>query len=367
MSYKKILLTIIVAFLALLVSAESVELDNAIAAKNYDGITAILTSAPQDKVAEYEETILTAARKAVKENRFDDASKLSEIVLVYDFENTEAQNMYTAIQDMKNQEKVVEERKQQEAEAKAKKEEEERIAAEKAAAEEAERQRIADEAKKKEEYLKSVQDVSSNNFSFTFAISPLAMDFARSSMAESVYSKDAGLNTRYGFGAQGGITFAHPFVKMSLLVDWVFAPVVITGCNSENIVEGRICLGSPALIKYFSLTGGYRHVYISGTKSAFYDRVGAPIIGIGLLDICLPKDIHLSILADWNTISVTESLITFAFDAKLAISWYPGVKLGAADLYIKSKTCFDAIYFQSGKEWDVYTVLAVGVAYNEKH
>lgn len=235
--YKKFLvftLLLAIAFTAIaqtsnLDQSSSANLETALKNNDFDAVSTILNEADADIAPQFEATILQAAKNAVIKNKLDDAFKLAEIVLYYNFDNTEAQDLYTSIQQQKNK----------------------AVAA-------AEAKKKVEEQKKEEKFINDVKFIGIDDFSFGIAVTPAAMDFLTSDPVKKVYKTD-GFSCRYGFGVDGFVAFNHPFIKVQLGVIWNLLPVNIAGESSHNLIDARFTLESPAFVKYLTITAGYRN------------------------------------------------------------------------------------------------------------
>lgn len=81
----------LIFFTSVAIFAEGIaDLKSALNSKDTSKIQLLLESADKDEVKNFEAAILDKAKKAVSEDDLDYASKLSEMVLLFDFDNSEA-------------------------------------------------------------------------------------------------------------------------------------------------------------------------------------------------------------------------------------------------------------------------------------
>lgn len=266
-------------------------------------------------------------------------------------DNLEAQNLYTSIEEDKRVQKQLAQEKA----------EKERIAQK----EQAEIQKAEKEKADREAYDKSIKVITKNNFSGYIGLNLVGFEFSQSALANTVYN--SGLNVRYELGASGGVRFSHPYVNVGLDAFWNIAPFALTGSIIDNIVNARLTFALPKLTKKFALTGGYTYWVLSSTGTAFFTKLGSPFIGVGVADVTFGKNFSADLFADWNMISIYESMIDFSFSVNMSLTYYLPFKLGPCSFCIKNNTGFSTLFVKSTLEWNLDTSFSIGVLFNDTH
>lgn len=328
--------------------------------KDVSGVNELLASSESEEKGFLEEKVLSEVQKAVKTEDLDYASSLTEAVLMNNFDNTEAQRMYNAIEKAK---KLKAERLAKEEEARAAREAEEerkreieQFYADKAEAEE-----------KKQNYIKSVMSLNRYNFPVYAGVTPLALDFAKSPFADE-YNNNDRLNVRYGAGVKVDATFDHPYVIANIRgnYDYFFAP--LSGDGTKSDLRLRLSVATPFISKYFFLSFGYVNFTTpESAECALFKEVSAPVIGLGVSQLKIGQSLQLGLFADLNFLTFSSSDIDLAFDADFYIRYFLPVKIAdVMKLYVENDTSFTCLRSANDNEWYCDTSFSVGAAFNVK-
>lgn len=347
---------------------ETDELNNALNEKDTEKVQTLLESSSKDNAPILEQMILDSAKTAIMNNDLDFATELSEIVLLFNFDNEQAQALYTSIEEQNRIKKAAEEAKQKEAE---------KLALEKAKEEEekarlAEEQRLAQERIQKEQeqkakeeaFIKSVNEISAKNFPIGISLIGADFDFSKSPLADEYNNTDI-TNTRYGFGGTINASFVHPYIKLHAIGSYSYYPIILNGQGKKQSIEARIILGSPSILGPVGLSFGYKNLSNDTELAAFYNKIAGPIIGLTIDQIQVLPSLKMSLFFDWNiTNLISETYIDFAFDTEL-ITQYTFLKKGNFNFFVENITGFDALIISDKLEWALKTSLSIGVSIND--
>lgn len=334
-------------------------LQTALKNKKITEVKSLLENSGEKETKECEALILDTAKKAVEKDDLDFAYSLSEIVLMYNFDNLEAQQLYTSIDKAR---KSKAELLAKEAEkAKQKKEDEER----KRQLEEYNAMK-KQEAEKKEAYQKSISSIDFNNFPIYASISPVALDFTSSEIADEYNSKN-GINTKYGAGAFIDLGFKHPYILADLHLNYEFLFADFGDKGAKSSLMTRLTLGSPIISNYVRLSLGYNLFnYINDKNSVLLRNVSAPTLGFGIEKVKIGKNFSFDLFSDINTLTfIKESKIDFGFDIDLSMRYVLPVQLFKKNIYIQNNTYFNGYAVSQKWEQSINTSFSVGVAINE--
>jgi hypothetical protein len=256
-----------------------------------------------------ENFIIEQAKQSVLEGNLDLALALTEAVLLFNLDNTAAQNLYASIEQAKREKEELEEQERQ-AELERQQQEEElaRIEEEKAA----EEQKAAEE----KEYEDAVSNVTLDNFSLAVNLSPVSFLLYGSGFAD-LLSGQTTLNSNYGLGVNGRITFTHPYVAFNLnfFCSVFFVPFV----SEDLLTEGDFVLSvsSPLIGFPVYLRAGYYGYEFGGPEgqavsSVLFQGISSPVLGAGIENLKLTGSLGFSFYADILTLFFTHDSVDFA-------------------------------------------------------
>jgi hypothetical protein len=283
------------------------------------------------EMAEAEAAVLKAARAATLDGKFDLALGLAEAVLLADLDNAEAQDLYTSIEEAKQNQLALEAKQraaaeeahqQQEAEAKAKAEAE----AKRQEAQKAEKERQAKEA-----FIQSVRVIGLKNFSGTAELSPALFSLYSSPFADA-YSGNESPRSLCGFSAGAGARFTHPYVTAAIRAHYEYSPLAFGEADQRQAFWARVSVGTPILGIPLCISGGYQSFSFFGSDGSeadtvMFTSVRGPTIGLGIEEWRVTPAIDLSLDAEWLGAALADSIIDFAFQAELAARYkFPIVK-----------------------------------------
>lgn len=342
-----------------LFAAGTDELQKALSKKDVPVIQAILDNAAEEEKADFEALILQKAKEAVARDNLDFASSLAEMVLISDFDNTEAQKLYTSIEKAKKAKAETEARKKAEEQKKAQEEEQKRLLQEFQ-----EQQKKAEE--QKNEYIDSVSKITFENFPMSYAVT-LPLDFSYSSFANQY--NGTGLCTRFGTGADISLGFNHPYVEMDLDINYNFFFVGSNNSGMKSDLKTRFSFGLPSFSKWFRLSLGFNTYTLLNNNNnvALYTSLTAPTLGIGVDNIKFSDNLSFAFFTDINLITLDPSSeIDFAFDAEYRLRYtLPVEMMKKGKLYIENKSFVNTLFISNKKELALDTMISVGVSFNE--
>lgn len=347
-------------------SAGISDLQTALDNKDLTQIQNSLDTAAADEVADFEKLILNQAKSSVSEDDLDFASSLAEMVLMFDFDNSEAQKLYTSIEKAKKTKAETlarqeeEERKRQEAEAKRLEEEEQKRQLEEYKAQKAK------EAKDKDDYIESVSSISFANFPISGGLH-LPLEFSRSSFANE-YNNSNTLYTRLGIGGTFDFGFRHPYFEAKLNATYTFYPIDFKDAGHKSDLRTRFTIGVPAFSPWFRLCAGFNSFKILGdVNSAIYKSITAPTLGVGFDNLTFGNLFKLAWYLDINLITFDNySHIDFAYDTELSLKYFvPYEIFPNGKIFIEGNAVFNELIISKQNEWNLATSVNVGVSINE--
>lgn len=342
------------------------ELKKALDNKEIHVVQALLENAAPEEQSDLEKLVLTKSKEAVSKDDLDYASSLAEIVLMVNFDNTEAQKLYTSIDKAKKTKaetearKKAEEEKRQEEERKRKEAEEEKRQLEEY------KQQKQEEEQKKNEYIESVSKISFANFPMLYAVN-LPIEISHSSFADQ-YNGTSNVYSRLGFGLEAKVGFNHPYVRLDLDLSYNFLPLQFKNAGMKSDFKSRFTVGLPSFSDLFRLSLGLNSYSIINDKNAaLYSSLTAPTIGIGLNDIKILPELSLSFFTDLSFITFdTHSEIGFAWDAEIVTRYILPVQLfKGGKLFVQNTTSYNNIIVSKQNEWYLDTQFSIGVSINE--
>lgn len=342
------------------------DLKTAIASKDVTKVQVLLESASSDQITEYEKEILSQAKAYVSKDELDYASSLAETVLMFDFDCTEAQKLYTSIEKAKKAKadtlarKEAEEQKKKEAERKKAEEEEQ-----KRQLEEYKKQK-AEEEKQQKEYIESVSSVSFANFPMSYGFA-LPIDLTKSAFADE-YNGNNRLYTRLGVGIVANVAFKHPYVDIGFHGTYNFLPLSFMQGGMKSDFRSRLTFGLPMFSEWFRLSLGFNsYSLINNGDVILYESVTAPTVGIGVEKLKIRDFLEFSAFTDLNLITFdSQSEINYAFDAEFICRYYlPVDAFGMGRLYVENKEVLNTLILSKQAEWSLNVSFSVGVSINE--
>jgi len=319
----------------------------------------VLSSADDVNREEMEKQILEVARAKVLAGDLDTASSLTESVLLTNFLNQDAQDLFVSIDREKESIKNLEERRKiEEAEKERQRiliETEQRVAQEK------ERKRLEDE-----QFLNSVKTIGVHNLTFRLSLSPLSFLIYKSEPAgEFGFSDD--IHAGYRLPITGETLFTHPYVWASLKVSAGLTLAPFDTAQSLTDMSARVSLGTPLIRFPLRLTAGITRLsYQAGDSEAtvLFTELTSPTIGLALEDVRITDRIELSTAVLWLASSAKEELIDAAFCADLTVR----IKLydtKSLVLFVAPALSGTLIMTSNGNEWAALPAIYAGVIYND--
>lgn len=355
---KKVFLSALILFAATVFAQTSEDLLKALKEKNVDAVRMVLEDSSEEDAPLFEELILEDSKKAVKKDDLDYAYKLAEVVLMYDFDNKTAQNLFTSI----------EKAKKSKAEMAAKEAEKERQRQE-----EAERQRQIEEfqAQKqkeqeaKEEHEKAVSTISKGNFPILIGLSPLSFDFTSSEIAaEKTGKKD--VESKYGAGLFTNVGFVHPYLLANLHLNYNFQFFSFAGNGMKSDLETRFTVATPIISDVVRLSLGYNCInYINSNDTVVLTDINAGTLGVGIEDVKFGENFTLAAFVDFNTIAFMSDKINLAFDGDVTFRYDLPWSVFNKKLYAENNTVFNAFQISQKWEYSIATRFIVGVYLND--
>lgn len=334
------------------------ELQKALSKKDVPVIQAILDNASEEEKLNFENLILTKAKEAVSKDNLDFASSLAEMVLLADFDNADAQKLYTSIEKAKKAKAETEARKKAEEQKKAQEEEQKRLLQEFQ-----EQQKKAEE--QKNNYIDSVSKITIKNFPMSYALT-LPLDFSYSSFANQY--NNSSISTRFGTGADINLGFSHPYVEMDLNVAYNFFYIGSNNAGLKSDLRTRLSFGLPSFSKWFRLSLGYNtYTLLNDNDVALYSSLSSPILGFGVDNIKFSDNLSFKFYTDFNLITLdSQSEIDFAFDAEYALRYtFPVKVMKNGKFYMENKSYINTLFLSNQKEWNLDTMINIGVSFNE--
>lgn len=357
---KKLLLLFVLAFSTYIFAQSTDDLLEALKAKQIDTVQSLLEDSTDEDSEVFESLILEESRKAVKKDDLDYAYDLANIVLMYDFDNVEAQDLFTSIERAKKSKAEVA-AKEAEKEKKRQEEEEQRRQIEEF---QAQKQK---EQEEKIEFEKAVTTVSLDNFPLSIGFVPVSMEFLNSEIANT-YKGSNKFEMKYGLGLHANFGFNHPFlfIRGKANYDFYVASFAKNGMKSD--LKTRFAIGSPIISDFVCLSVGYNWAkYIDSNNSVLIQSINSPTIGFGIDNLKFGDDLLISLYTDINTIIFNpKAHIDFAFSEDLTIRYDLPIKIAEKNtLYIENNTLFTANVISAEWEYAINTSIVVGVKINE--
>jgi len=355
---KKVFLSALILFAATLFAQTSEDLMKALKEKNVDEVRTILEDSSEEDAPLFEELILEDSKKAVKKDDLDYGYKLAEVVLMYDFDNKTAQDLFTSIEKAKKSKaeiaaKEAEKEKQRQAEAEKQRQVEEYQA------------HLQKQQEAKEEHEKAVSTISKNNFPILIGLSPLSLDFTKSEINDE-YKGSQSMEIKYGAGLHANAGFVHPYLLANLHINYDFEFLSLAGNGMKSDLETRFTVGTPIISDYVRLSLGYDVInYINANKSVVLTDIYAATLGFGVEEVKLGKSFTLSAFADFNTIAFMSNRINLAFDADLTLRYDLPFSFLNKNFYVENNTVFNAFQISQKWEYSIDTRFVVGVYLNE--
>lgn len=338
-------------------------IDAAIAAKDTNAMLSALNAISDDtQKADAEKQILDAARNLVFNEDIDTASKFAETVLLFDFMNADAQELYLSIEDQKTARAKLEERKKAEAEER-EKERKTIEARDELAKKEAERQQ------RDKEFLESVTNIGIGNFSASAAISPCASMALYSSPFADAYSGTSTLQKTIRLPLELSGRFTHPYVIASLKARGALTIAPLGSAERLTDFSARISVGTPLTGIPVCVTGGiagYSLARDDGAPSttALFGKIVSPSIGISLENVKLGDSVDLTASLQWLAASTNTPYLNAAFTGELSSRIFIG-EPGSLRFFVSPSVT--GILSVSGEksEWFLMPGVFAGVLINE--
>lgn len=364
---KYTMLLALLFFSSVVIFAEGTdELKSALNKKDTAKVQLLLESASNEDANKYEAEILDKAKKAVSNDDLDYASTLSEIVLLYDFDNSEAQKLFNSIEKAKKAKAETEARKK--AEEKKKQEEEQRrkeFEEQQRQLEEFKQQKKQEE-QKKNEYIESVSTISFKNFPMSYSLN-LPLEISKSSFADE-FNKTSNVYTRFGFGLNANVGFNHPYVNVNMHLTYNFLPIQANEAGTKSDFRSRFTVGLPSFSKWFKLSLGINTYSIFNDNNAvLYNTLTSPTIGIGIENLTFNNNFSFSFFTDMNFITFDEnSEINYAWDMEAILRYtLPVTIFKNGKLYLENTTSYTSLIVSKQSEWFLDTQFSFGVSLNE--
>ncbi|MBN1648078.1 MAG: hypothetical protein JW874_08600 [Spirochaetales bacterium] len=343
--------------------------------RQLDAIDDLLMGLESDESRAFaEKYILDKAREFVLASDLDYAQALAEIVLLFNLDNAEAQNLYAGIENAQREKvELAEKQRLAEEEKKRREEEAKRLEAEKKAedARLAEEKRLGEEkAAEKEAYEKAVSEVGLQNLSGFFSVSPAYFAIQQSGFYDIIAGSET-VHSGYGLQGAGYLRFSHPYIEitLNLLYDHLFVSFndgdlldtfSITGIISTPLLHFPLALRAGFAGMFFTSADGG-----AGTTTLF-TAWNSLAVGIGLENLKIGKSIALNAGVDLYTFFLSEDLVDLAMGAEISavIRLFSfGKKL---DFVLYPLVRASLVSSDSTLEWTLNPSLAAGVIINDQ-
>lgn len=337
----------------------------AFAAKDSDAVLSVLNAASSDEDKKaLEADVLKEARSLVFSGDLDTASRYSETVLMFDFENAEAQDLYLSIEDQKKTALELEERKKADAA-----EAEKKLLAEaenKRVLQAQEEQRLRDEKAQADEkrFVESVKVVGGQNFSAAAFVSPVASVLLYASDFAEEYSDSAGLNTALRFPGGAEAEFNHPYVHAAVNARAGMTVLPFGDAARLSDWSAWASVGTPLIGFPLCVAGGVTGYSFGDTTTMLVNDAMSPTIGLSLDHLRVGSKVDVSANAFYLAGSANFDYIESMFAGELAVR----VKLMQFGNFRLSVTpAVSGTLAASGdrSEWTVNPSIYAGVIYNE--
>ena len=368
---KKIAAVYCILFISVL--AFSQDLDSTAGAMIRDGDLDALDVLFQEsgqgaELTDLESYVLDAAKQYVIRGDYAYAQALAGVILLYNLENPEAQELYTSLEStIRQKQKAEEEARQKEAAQKQKEEEERlRLEAEQKAAEE-EKRRIeesaAEEERRREEEQERIEEITVvdiGNFSFSFNAAVANLLLYHSDFYDDYYDTTK-VNLKYGLGLDGAVYFRHPYVRAGLDASFDTAFVDLLEPSGVPFAYTILLSGTSPLINFpLYITTGFSHlIYSFDPEKTVVDvqtiSIPSPVLGVRIGNVHFTNGLFgldftgLYYLSAMRRYSVEEEEMGFleydaVFDTALrflfnfytgeGIRWNAGLRLAANFIFV---------------------------------
>lgn len=347
-------------------AASNEELKKALDNKEIHVVQAMLENAAPEELSDLEKQVLSKSKDAVSKDDLDYAFSLAEIVLIVNFDNAEAQKLYTSIDKAKKTKAETEARKKAEEEKRQEEERKRKEAEEQKRQLEEYKQQKQEEEQKKNEYIESVSKISLANFPMRYAVN-FPIEISQSSFANQ-FNQASNIYSRLGFGLEAKVGFNHPYVKLDLDLNYNFLPLQFNQAGMKSDFRSRFTIGIPSFSDFFRLSFGINsYSLINDNNAALYSGLTAPIFGIGLDKINITPDLTMSFFTDLSLITFdAHSEISFAWDAEVTLRYYLPFKLFEnGKLFVQNTTSLNSLIVSKQNEWYLDTQFSVGVSIND--
>jgi len=339
--------------------------------------------------------LVEKAGDLVFQKEYDYAFKIIEAVLYNNLDNTQAQELYLTLGEIKkknaNKEKLrlekeaeQERQKQQNEEAlrlealaeaeklkQAQAEEKQRVAEKKALEDNFqknldEKQRQLDEA---DAYETSIKTVGLKNFSYYTFLYPGDFFYYTSEVNTLFNTGQKKENILYGLALQGGINFNHPLFNINLDMDFDYGFLGINASNSKNLnYNATFSIGSPVLFIPLTLRLGflYNKYLYENNLTADMAIVSMPtaLVGIGLWDIIFFNRVKIDLAFDYYLVSFLTTELDSSYGAEFSVS----VRLFSfRKLNIYTGISTHALFLEEAGmfESNINGKIGIGISYNE--
>jgi hypothetical protein len=349
--YKACVLIMVFAISMTFIGAQDsvAELDAAIARSDYDMIDLLLQTAASDLATRYELKIVEAAKAALFANRLDDASRLAEIVLLFNLDNITAQDIYTGVEDAKRQQAELDERKRL------------------AEAEAVEQQRLLELQRRRDAQIALFRE----NLSFFAAVTPLGVQGVYSQFAEKYAASQRQTyapQLAYGTGLELTGRFRIPQLLLAVGVSLDWLPPLNDSAGALDWSAG-LHLGFPRftgpLVAHFAYVQS-RLVDPVRDPVLLYHTLAGPVIGLGLRDWWLGEAMALQLGFDWKALSFLNPLIGGAFSAEAGLRWLLLEFSGHRQLYLDTLFKGDGLWVGEAFEMRLRLHLSVVLSVNNR-
>lgn len=290
-----------------------------------------------------ENDIITRVKKIIVRGDYIFAEKVLELILNYNMDNSEAQDIYISLQDYISEQKEREEKEQTAEEERIRREEEEKRAAE----------------------LK----VTAKNLSFNFELGAANFLFYQSQFYYDKY-ETAKLNFKYGLSGALAFLFHHPYFAtgIDLNVGGYFVNIYP---ESAYMVNYKIIVGFSVPKMRFPLywTIGWAHCYYhypdGMVKDVLITSLLSPTVGLRVRNYYFNRYIGLDGAFDLYLFSFMTSHFDVAFDAKIGLL-VRFFSHKALNLYIRTDILATILIGDGRVENNVKLEISAGMGINEK-
>ncbi len=338
-------------------------LDAAILAKDTDAILVALNDIPDEsqRIAA-EDRVLAAARDLVFKEEIDMASKFAETILLFDFMNQDAQELYLSIEDRKTARAKLEERKKAEDEQR----EKDRQAIE--ARDELAR-REAERRESEKQFLDSVTNIGIRNFSLSAELSPCASMALYSSPFADAYNGSTALQKTIRFPLGLSARFSHPYVIAQIKARGAVSVAPLETAERLTDWSARFSVGTPLTGVPLCVTGGIVGYSLSrddGNPSvtALFGNVVSPSVGIALENVMFGDSIDLTASVQWLAASASAPHLSAAFAGEISPRFFIG-KPGSLRFFVSPSVTGILAVSGSKSEWFLMPGIYAGVLINE--